>query len=586
MIPTFQRPYVWRMETQWEPLWEDIRNLAERLEEAEAKYSDNQKKAEDEAGTHFLGAVVVQQIPTATSEIDRRDIIDGQQRMTTLQILLDAAQEVLETDGLEKQARRLAKLVLNDEDLAEGDDRFKLWPTTTDRDAFRATMTNGHAVNEHEDSLIAQAHAYFSDQVRYWMHQSDKLEGRGDRLVSVLSGLLELVVIDLENHDDAYVIFETLNARGTPLLASDLVKNYVLSLASGKGLDSDKLHREHWVQFETEWWRQEVAQGRLVRPRIDVMMNYWIVARLRKEVSSQQVFPSFRAYVQDSNSSIVSMVKDLQVAGKTYRSFDEYSPGSAEGTFFYRWNVMQAGVITPVLLDLLAPDSGLPRERQIRCLRALESFLIRRTVCRMTTKDYNKLTVDLLEELAAASAPADEVLVRFLQRQESESRLWPDDRRFADALVNLPLYRLLTRGRLRLILEGIEEALRTGMAEEAVPPRGTLTIEHVLPQSWTEHWPLEAIEDTDAYMAAIERRDHLLHSLGNLTLVSKALNPALSNSPWAAKQDGFREHSTLHLNKRLLANWSTREWNEETILERGRQLAEIACAVWPSAESM
>ena len=228
IIPTFQRPYVWKQELQWEPLWDDVRNIAERYADELEKAGDHPAKAEQAAGTHFLGAIVLQQIPAPIAEIDRRDVIDGQQRMATLQILLDAAQEVIEKEGHKKEALRLRKLVLNDEDFAEGDERFKLWPTSGDRDAFRAAMTNDQDTQGFESSLVVQAHEFFSLQIGEWLHavDVDKRAQRAHALHTALIGLVELVVIDLKIGDDAYVIFETLNARGTPLLASDLVKNF------------------------------------------------------------------------------------------------------------------------------------------------------------------------------------------------------------------------------------------------------------------------------------------------------------------------------------------------------------------------
>jgi uncharacterized protein with ParB-like and HNH nuclease domain len=134
VVPLFQRPHVWNQESQWEPLWDDVRNKAERyLEELEHLGDDKQAVAEERAGIHFLGAVVLQQQATPTIDLETRHMIDGQQRLATLQLLLDAAQEVFESGGFAREARQLAKLVLNDPDYAESTD---LWadrgtPATT-----------------------------------------------------------------------------------------------------------------------------------------------------------------------------------------------------------------------------------------------------------------------------------------------------------------------------------------------------------------------------------------------------------------------------------------------------------------------
>src|SRR5438045_3047017 len=126
VIPTFQRPYVWTQDDQWEPLWDDLRNAAERYIDALSNEKGNHARAEEKAGSHFMGAVVLQQRPTPSAEIETRDVIDGQQRLTTLQLVADAAQEVLEEIGA-PQAERLERLVQNA--YGSGDDMFKLWPT-------------------------------------------------------------------------------------------------------------------------------------------------------------------------------------------------------------------------------------------------------------------------------------------------------------------------------------------------------------------------------------------------------------------------------------------------------------------------
>jgi len=584
IIPTFQRPYVWDQEKQWEPLWDDVRNLAERYAEALIEADNQEAIAEENTGTHFLGAIVLQQIPTSTAEIERRDVIDGQQRMLTLQILLDAAQDVIEKEEFKKDAKQLSKLVLNDEDFAEGDDVFKIWPTSGDRDAFRAAMTNNHTAEGFEDSKVVQAHEFFSLQVKEWLRTANEDERvrKVRALNTALIGLLELVVIDLKTNDDAYVIFETLNARGTPLLASDLVKNYILQTGSAKGLDTDQIYENNWKGFEDSWWREEIRQGRLVRPRIDIFLNYWLVARKQEEVQSHEVFPGFRKYVEESELKITDIVNDIQHVGNTYRQLENVDPHSPEGTFLYRWETMQAGVATPLLLQLFsASTERLSQERKERCFKALESYLVRRMICRMTTKDYNRLVLDLIPKVDKNIQIADDVLIQHLQEQTSESRLWPTDDQVEKAILDLPLYRLLTRGRLRFVLEALEETLRTGKAEEAYTPRGILTIEHVLPQSWYEHWPITDSKTPEEYMKRVGERDRLKHTIGNLTLINNRLNPALSNGPWGKKQEGLQEHSTLFLNKQLLSQWGNAPFAESEIIERGKQFAHTVCKIWP-----
>lgn len=583
VIPTFQRPYVWNKEDQWEPLWEDVEHAAERYLDAQRDGLEG-AKAEEAAGHHFLGAIVVQQELTGSAEIETRNVIDGQQRLTTIQILIDAAQDVAEENGWEEVAEGLNDLVLNNKRYArkEPDHIFKLWPTSTDRDAFRAAMRNDHDSSSFAESAIVKAHEYFQFRIVDWVEQESEPEGQIHRVLALetaLLGLLELVVIDLGTDDDAFVIFETLNARGTPLLASDLVKNFVMQTASHLGLDKDDMHTRYWEDFETDgWWRQDIRQGRLTRPRIDVFLDYWLEARRADEVLSHQVFPTFKQECETEGVGLTEIVRDLKNAGNHFRSLDKFEPHSPEETFIYRWRTIDAGTSTPLLLWLLQQTEGaLSRDGLLKCLSTLESFLVRRMLCRLTTKDYNHVFLDALSELK--NHPPEDAAIAledYLLRQTSESRLWPADEQFAAAVTSLPLYRLVTRARLRFILEAIEDDLRGPKSEDQHVTRRRLTIEHILPQAWRDRWPSPIGDDATK---AAQQRDVLLHTLGNLTLVTASLNPALSNAPWPEKQTQLHEHTVLLMNKQILASYAD-DWNERTIQSRGRDLAEICSGIW------
>ena len=574
-IPPFQRPYVWSQDDQWEPFWEDVRNVAENYLEALERSGNNGVEAEQNTSPHFLGAIVLKQVPTAAKEIDQREVIDGQQRVTTLQLLLDAIQQICEESDqpyIRRAARRLAKLVTNDEELIEDDKLqiFKLWPTRGDREAFRHAMDNGLAANDFEESLIVQAHEFFKLQARKWLQDAaGPMEPRIDALEAAATSMLQMVVIDLSPQDDPNLIFETLNARGTPLEQSDLIKNFVLSRGRQRQDDT-------WANLDDGWWRIEVRQGRLFRPRLDMLLNYWLAMRTGSEVSPVRVFDVFRSYVE--NQDVHAVMSDVKQDLVNYRNFESTRGRSPEEkSFYYHVDVMQAGVITPVLLLLLSAEE----ETRIKAFTALESFLVRRMICRRTTKDYNRLVLELANRLRESGLDrADAVTAGFLREQMADARVWPSDRDLAYAMDTSPLYRLLTRGRLRLVLEGAERRLRSsGKSEETDVPRN-LTIEHLMPTGWrTDEWPLPEGVDTDA---ATYERNTLIHSIGNLTLATQKLNSSMSNAPWKSKREELQEHSVLLLNNELLTRPS---WDEETIRSRSRRVAELVSARWPGPTS-
>ncbi|HYY78822.1 MAG TPA: DUF262 domain-containing HNH endonuclease family protein [Actinomycetes bacterium] len=591
MVPLFQRPYVWNREDQWEPLWEDVRTVAERLLESTAAGPFEAPNV----SPHFLGAIVVDQQPVPVGFIDLRHIIDGQQRLTTLQLLLDAAQLVMQQHGRQQDAEALATLILNSKAIARsGDDVFKVWPTSHDQAAFRAAMSDHVQVSEElATSRIAEAHAYFTDAVTEWCEPTgdpDKAALRLAALARTLAHYLRVVVIDLEPGDNAQVIFETLNHRGTPLLAADLVKNLVFQRADQERLDVNDLYERHWRAFDSKLWRREIRQGRLHRPRIDVFLNYWLVMKRTREVQADRIFVDFRDYLAEPGRGVLDTVEELAASAGVYERLESAPWTSPEGTFAYRaLSVLDAFAFGPFLLWLFGqPEMDVPPGQRRMALTAIESWLVRRMLCRLGTKAYNKLVVELLglTRDGESSTVGDRVRAH-LASQTADATRWPRDAEVVDNVLVQPLYTAITRARLRMVLEAIEDHCRTPKSEEQHCIRGRLTIEHVMPQGWREHWLLPPGSDE----ARATRRDRLVHTLGNLTLVNGRLNPALSNRPWTDQEATARvqarkgkrsllgDHSVLMLNRQIVDGWP-QSWSEEAIEVRGRQLAEAVVAIW------
>lgn len=594
VVPMFQRPYVWTREDQWEPLWGDIRTLADRVLEATGP-----SYGVPDAPPHFLGAVVLDQQLVPSPYTTVRHVIDGQQRLITLQLLLDAAQSIVQHHGEQADASALGMLILNNPAVLQHDDEiFKVWPSNPDRNGFRAVMRDDFTPDaDLNTARIVQAHRFFASEIEEWSEPSDdpdKTRARLHALSLVLMQLLKLVVIDLEPGDNAQVIFETLNHRGTPLLAGDLVKNFVFQVAEAEGADVERLYWDQWSPFDADVWRRQIKQGRLYRPRIDVFLNYWLTMRRAHDVPTDRVFSDFRDYVSTLGSPISTVVADLAAGAEVFDQLDRWPWTSVEGTFAYRaLSVMEQYALGPLLLWLLGwTEDRLPVSQRQLALRALESWLVRRMLCRMTAKQVNVLVIDLLKDLAAAGPEtAGATLVAFFAGHEAESRKWPTDSEVREALRVQPTYKAISRARLRMVLEAVEDRLRTPLSDEQHCGRGMYTIEHVLPQGWGQYWPLPA---GDPQLLTFER-DRVVQRLGNLTLVNNKLNPSLSNRPWtdaAAQAAGYdfgkrsllQQHGTLHLNTRIVTGWPE-YWDEDCIAARGEKLADLVLSVWPSADA-
>lgn len=589
VVPLYQRPYVWNRADQWEPLWEDIRTLAEKVLEHPGGFGL------PAVSPHFLGAIVLDQQLNAVNLIGSRAVIDGQQRLTTLQLMLDAAQLVIAEHGRVMDGESMRVLVENNAAMVTDSDHvFKVWPTDRDQDAFRAAMDNNATPSGPQlDSSIVKAHAYFESVMREWVTQTSErtAEDRAGALATALRQHLRLVVIDLEPGDNAQVIFETLNHRGAPLLAADLIKNLVFQMAEAQGLDSSALYAAYWKELDSDYWRQLVAQGRLYRPRIDVFMHRWLTMTLRREVKVDRVFTEFRDSVMLApGADVETQLRLIAADAAVHRGWESLDEQSVPGRFRYRvLQAMDSQVFAPVFLWLTRfPEAEMPAAQQEKALQALESWAVRRAMTRVTTRDYNNLVIDLLMALDEhGPASAGDTTVSFLAGSSAESRFWPSDERVRSSMLTDRVYQTMNRARMRLVLEALEDAARSDLGEGQPAPK-KLTIEHVMPQGWRTYWD----DGTAADVAAAARRDAIVQTLGNLSLVTGRLNPTLSNRPWTneeaqsrgagthGKRDYLLKHSNLKLNASLVHEHQD-SWTEDDIAQRTSRLVETLLELWP-----
>jgi hypothetical protein len=566
--PLFQRPYVWKDDRNWEPLWESIRDLAEK------------RRSGVPGRPHFLGAIVLDQLKTSTGKVPVRQIIDGQQRLTTLQLAIAAARDLASELGLTKHAQAFMRLSTNDAPLSDDTDyTFKVWPTNADRDQFRTVMTSGsrervaefNESNKHQLRLISEAYLFFAEAFADWVGTAELETTRSmDALYMALRDDLHIVVIDLEKEDDAQEIFQTLNTLGTPLLTSDLVKNYLFRLATQQGEDTERLYQQYWAMFDADqdYWREETRQGRLRRPRVDLFVQHYLTLRLTQEINISHLFSKFRDYVGLTNGNTAARHMALfRSYADVYRGFDRFPPNSQEAVFIRRLDQLDTTTAYPLLLEAFKRFPGADSSEELgQIMHDLESYFVRRTVCELTTKGYNRVFVELIKGLDATSFSAPNVRTLLLE-QTAEASRWPDDEEFRRAWLTLSFYRRVKRSKVRMILEALESALHTNKTE-IVSVEDGLTIEHLMPREWERHWPLGTASD--------DERDELVNTIGNLTLLTKSLNPSVSNGPWTKKRTEILKHSALNLNRGL-----PESWDEGTIRDRTETLFKAATKLWP-----
>ena len=587
VVPLFQRPYVWEQKAQWEPLWKDVSTVAERLLATPAGVP---------VRGHFLGSVVLEQESTGTGSVERRLVIDGQQRLTTLQILLKSAAHAFTTagasvsdngDAFVRAGQQVASLVVNPA-YAEGEEAYKVWPTNKDRSSFRAVMDAPTPTDVTDKGNMAAAHTFFLEVIGAWLLQSGTPGARGAALSRALMHHLHVIVLDLEATDEPQAIFETLNTGGAPLSPVDLVKNWLLWEAARSGYDEAacaRLHTNHWQPFDMEgdYWRQRVGTGHAARPRVDGFLVNWLVTRLRKPVAVSHVYETFLDHVglpargPDGIADVPALMQEIQLAAERYRRLDAPGlEGGRFGVFLHRLKAMNLVVLHPLLMHLLGRPGSNAADLS-ECATYLESFLVRRLVCASGTRGYGTLFVNLLDEVhkAGAEGPAAPVVAGFLASGRSAANIWPDDAAFVRHWTLRDAYKG-SGARPLMILRALEEEdwLRDHLAMPVAHfDWNRVQVEHVMPRAWRgNHWPL--LPGDDATM-----RDEAVHHIGNLTLVSEALNPVLSNGPWAAKREALKKHTHLRMTTALS---DAAVWDEAAIAARSTKLFQLAKSMWPT----
>lgn len=602
VVPLFQRGYVWSRDSQWEPLWNDLVSQAAELARMRTIANSRLQK-------HFLGALVLNLTHTALSQVPVVEVIDGQQRLTTLQILLAALKD--ETASIEMPYLRadLERLTKNQGPLANADEVYKVWPTSSLQIHVRNVMRAGSAT-ELEDSYkdlhkfryrkwdpprptLVEAYLFFASAIRSYLDDDDEalpldlmnlsVKERAEALIEALLRNIQLVTIELDSEDDAQVIFETLNARGEPLTPSDLVRNFVFLTATRERQDVSLLYNDLWKPFEEEpperpFWKQEERQGRLKRARMDLFLFHYVTFRTGEELKIGRLYQAFRDWWELAPNRVIE--KELRELGRystVYRELLAPNVASRFGRFAHHLRVLDTTTVYPLVL-WLAGEMGAESPEFLSVLDAFESYFVRRAVCGHNQKAYNRLFLGFLKGLREAASPPTYAAVQaLLAASMAESAIWPGDNEFRHHLVKDPIYRTIGPRRTQMLLETLELASQHVHAE-AIEIRSALTVEHVLPQGANAvDWPPE-VQPGETVDDAQSRRATIVHSLGNLTLLTQPFNSALSNGPYDQKRPEIARQSLMALNTYFQ---DVKHWSESEIASRGAKLADLAVEIWP-----
>lgn len=533
LIPVYQRYYSWDIE-QCKRLWNDIVEM--------------QKKGK--VG-HFVGSIVniaEQAMPTG---VQKYMIIDGQQRMTTLSLLLLALRDyaINNPEDTTINARRIDNMLLKNE-YESGDERYKLLLTETDRDILMR-LVEEKPIPDDTRSKLLDNYKFFAGKI------ADKELQPAEVYES--TGKLQIVNITLDRSvDDAQAIFESLNSTGKELSESDLIRNYVLM-----GLEPT----EQTYVYEHLWRPMELLFVYETQDSVmDRFFRDYLTMKITRIPKQDRVYEEFKLYHLNCEfSTIRELCQDLLTYAKYYTDMVfKRSSNPALKSLYEDINDLRMEVSYPFLLKVHNDYAeGIISEDDLKLIiRLCISYVFRRSICDIPTNSLNKTFATLKNEIKPDDY-VNSIKAFFVMRNDYKE--FPDDDKFAAAFVSRDIYTMRSRN---FILSHLEN-----YGNKAPIIIENYTIEHIMPQnsSLSPEWQ----QMLGAKWREVQKT--YLHTIGNLTLT--AYNSEMSDHPFMVKMDmegGFKE-SALRLNAYVV---KLNEWNEQTIKERAALLADKAKQIW------
>jgi len=536
LIPIYQRNYDWKKE-QCKQLFNDIVDLA----------------SSKTSRSHFLGSIV------SIYHDDGDDleylIIDGQQRLTTLSLLLLALYKIIDNEILESN---ITKEQIKDEYLinkySKDEKKIRLKPIHSDKNAFIALF-------ESEDDYIVDTNITMNFQYFYKRILENEIS-----IDKLFSGIKKLVIVDIElkrGEDDPQLIFESLNSTGLDLTEADKVRNFVLMKEDSS--TQERFYKTYWNKIEKNT-NQNVSN--FIRDYLTIKEN--------NIPNKNKVYLEFKHYVLENKIEIEVLLEDL-LKYSTYYKKIIFSKNNTDknSLVLQKINRLESVVSYPFIMEILDDEANniLSENDIYSILTILTSFIFRRIICDVPTNALNKIFMVMAKEIKKDENYKINYLevFKYIITRKQLSQRFPKDDEFSEKIITKDIYNLKSKNKLFLLeqLENFKNKERVDI--ENLINSKELNIEHIMPQTLNSDWKKELGNDF------IKVHEKYLHTLGNITLTG--YNSEMSNYSFIKKRDmekGFKS-SRLLLNKSL---HNLKNWNENTILDRANNLKDRALEIW------
>ncbi len=537
VVPIYQRTYSWTTK-ECNQLWKDIVNVSQK----------------DEIPAHFIGSIVyIEKGIYQVAAVSQLLVIDGQQRLTTLSLLLSAVADAIEDDesiGGMTNSKIKNYYLFNSE---ETDDLFfKLRLTRSDKETFWNLLKNNDLPPQHS-FRIQENYQFFADKIA-----KSKIS-----LEQLIKGLRKLVIVDISldrDHDNPQLIFESLNSTGLDLSQADLIRNYILM-----GLDPEEqkhLYESYWYMMEQDFGQANYTKhfDRFMRDYLTLKSNAGTIPTLAL------VYEAFKGYSNQNGVPIEEIVQDIHHYSKHFTKLMlQKEDDPAIRKVLHDIDILKYDVPYPFLMEVFEDYENdlLDKSELIEILLLVESYLFRRAICGIPTNSMNKTFATFSKSILDKENYLESVKAKFLLLDSY--RRFPNDEEFKQAFLTKDVYNFRPRNYL---LRKLENYKRKELVQV-----DDYTIEHIMPQNenLSDEWKRDLGENWQTVQATY------LHTLGNLTLTG--YNSELSDRPFSEKRemDGGFVDSPIRLN-RSLADFNG--WNEEAILNRSNELADQALTIW------
>ena len=535
VIPVYQRNYDWKIEN-CKQLYDDLKKIIKRG-----------------CKSHFFGSIVSVH---HDGEFNEYMVIDGQQRLTTISLLLLAMYNIMKHGILQSKrgnlAEKIYKTYLIDE-WQEDDTKLKLKPVKNDRTAFKRLFGD-------ESEYIPNSHLTINYQYFYSRIQKEELTL--DELYDAVTRL-EIINITLNKDDNPQLIFESLNSTGLALSEGDKIRNFILM-----GLPTEQQNL-----FYEKYWN-----------KIEVCTDYEVSTFIRDYLSvKQQVIPAmskvyvtFKSYVEEKETKIEPLLQEMLNYAKWYEILLKGKTADKElNACIYRLNRLETSVTRPFFLEVLclqaAAKLSLTDVKEI--FLYTEHYLFRRTICDLPTNALNKIFLMLHREIIRYDGTEENYLEKFKYalRSKSDRGRFPDDTEFVEAFSVRPVYQMNSKNKIYMLERFENDGTIEAQNVYKQYDDGVYSIEHIMPQHLTPVWVKELGDDY------AQIHETWLHRLANLTLTG--YNAKYSNSSFSEKctiKHGFID-SHLYLNKWI---GEQEHWGLEELNARNQMLMECALHIW------